>query len=113
MNIDELIIICKKLPSVTLGIKWENDLCFMIGEKMFCIIILEPSLKISFKVKDEEFDEMSNLKGIIPAPYSARHKWILVEDINVLSKIKWEYYIIQSYNLVKSKLSKKKLSSLK
>jgi predicted DNA-binding protein (MmcQ/YjbR family) len=113
MNIDELIRICKKLPSVTHGIKWDNDLCFMVGERMFCIIVLEPSLKVSFKVKDEEFDELSNLKGIIPAPYSARHKWILVEEINVLSKLQWEYYINQSYFLVKSKLSKKKLSSLK
>lgn len=74
---------------------------------MFCVISLDTLLKVSFKVSDDEFDEMSNSVGIIPAPYAARHKWILVENVNVLSLKKWEYYIGQSYKLVKSKLSKK------
>ena len=113
MNIDTVREICKGLPSVTEGIKWGNDLCFMIGEKMFCVALLNTPIKVSFKVKDEEFDEMINTDGIIPAPYGARHKWILVENTAVFNKKKWEHYIIQSYNLVKAKLSKKKLTQLK
>lgn len=113
MNIDNIRSICKKLPAVTEGIKWGNDLCFMIGEKMFCVAVLEGPLKVSFKVTDAEFDEISNLPGIIPAPYVARHKWVLVENIKVFDKTKWEYYINQSYQLVKSKLTKKQLTLLK
>ena len=113
MNIDTVRDICKGLPSVTEGIKWGNDLCFMVGEKMFCVVLLDTPIKVSLKVKDEEFDEILNLEGIIPAPYAARHKWILVENTMVFNKKKWVHYIIQSYNLVKAKLSKKKLTQLK
>ncbi|MEP7322249.1 MAG: hypothetical protein ABI761_10030 [Saprospiraceae bacterium] len=67
---------------------------------------------VSFKVRDEEFDELSSLPGIKPAPYVARYKWILIEDEHVLSSSKWEYYIRQSYDLVKSKLPKKLLLQL-
>jgi|SRR5580693_3859084 predicted DNA-binding protein (MmcQ/YjbR family) len=113
MNIENLRAICKKLPSVTEGIKWGNDLCFMVSDKMFCVASLEIPLKVSFKVGDNEFDELSSHEGIIPAPYLARYKWILVENVNALTNQKWNYYINQSYNLVKSKFSKKKLSRLK
>jgi predicted DNA-binding protein (MmcQ/YjbR family) len=68
MDIEALRNICKKLPSVTEGIKWGNDLCFMVGEKMFCVVLLNTPLKVSFKVSDEEFDEIVNTPGIIRCP---------------------------------------------
>ena len=113
MTIESIQNICKKLPHVTEDIKWGNDLCFMVGEKMFCVAVLEGPLKILFKVTEAEFDEISNLPGIIPAPYVAKHKWVLVENVKVFNKTKWEYYINQSYQLVKAKLSKKQLALLK
>ena len=112
MDIETIRSICKKLPSVTEDIKWGDDLCFMVGEKMFCVAVLNPPLKVSFKVKDEEFEELSNQPGIIPAPYVARYKWVLVEDVSVFNPKQWEHYIYQSYNLVKAKLPKKKLAEI-
>ena len=112
MDIETLRGICGSLPSVTEDVKWGNDFCFSIGEKMFCVMSLESPLKVSFKVKDEEFDELSNSTGIIPAPYVARYKWVLVEDVSVFNKSKWEYYIRQSYELVKEKLPKKLLAQI-
>ena len=97
---------------MTEDIKWGNDLCFLIAKKMFCVTGLESPLKVSFKVTEEEFDELASSPGIIPAPYMARHKWVLVEDVNVLNKKQWKQYITQSYELVKAKLSKKELSQL-
>ena len=79
---------------------------------MFCVAPMDTPLKVSVKVTDEEFGELTNLPGIIPAPYVARYKWILVEDVSVFSEKKWEDYITQSYNLVKAKLSKKELEGL-
>jgi predicted DNA-binding protein (MmcQ/YjbR family) len=113
MDIEAIRSICKRLPSVTEGIKWENDLCFMVGDKMFCVVLLDTPIQVSLKVKDEEFDEISILEGIRPAPYAARHKWILVDNVKVFNKKKWEDYITQSYNLVKARLSKKKIDHLK
>jgi len=107
MNTDSIRDICMKLPHVTEGIKWGNDLCFMIGGKMFCVVALIEPIKVSIKVTTEEFDELTILPGIVPAPYVAKHKWILIENTGIFNKIKWSFYIEQSYNLVKSKLPKK------
>lgn len=113
MDIESIRNICTQLPHVTEGIKWGDDLCFMVGEKMFCVAALSPPLKVSLKVADDEFEELSNTPGIIPAPYVARYKWILVEDTNRFTAKEWEYYITQSYNLVKARLPKRKSESLK
>ncbi|HQQ97062.1 MAG TPA: MmcQ/YjbR family DNA-binding protein [Cyclobacteriaceae bacterium] len=107
MTIDTFTAICRQLPSVTEEMKWGNDLCFMVGNKMFCVIIPERPVKVSIKVLDEEFTELSDRIGIIPAPYAARYKWILVEDVTVFKKSEWKHYINQSYNLVRSRLPKK------
>jgi predicted DNA-binding protein (MmcQ/YjbR family) len=107
MNIDTLRELCMKLPSVTEDIKWGHDLCFSVAGKMFCVAALEGPLSVSFKVKDEEFDELSNSPGVRPAPYVARYKWVLVEDVNKLSRKEWSHYVKQSYDLVRSKLPKK------
>lgn len=109
MNVEILQSICKKLPHVTEDIKWGNDLCFLIAGKMFCVAGLQSPLMVSFKVKDEEFEELSNSEGIIPAPYVARYKWIQVQDSDRFRIGEWEHYISQSYQLVKEKLPQKLL----
>jgi predicted DNA-binding protein (MmcQ/YjbR family) len=108
MNIEELQQICKSLPQVTEDIKWQNDLCLCIGGKMFCVIGLNQSpTSASFKVLEEEFEEISQREGFKPAPYVAKYKWVLVEDINTLSAKEWKHFTNQSYTLVKDKLSPK------
>ena len=107
MTLDTIQSICKSLPGVTEDIKWENDLCFCIAKKMFCVATLTTPLMVSFKVKDEEFDELSRSDGVIPAPYAARHKWVLVQDVNRFNKKEWKHYITQSYELIAMKLPKK------
>jgi predicted DNA-binding protein (MmcQ/YjbR family) len=74
MNIETLRKICSSLPAVTEDIKWGNDLVFSVGDKMFCVASLEPPFSSSFKVSDDEFDELSNQEGFAPAPYMARAK---------------------------------------
>jgi predicted DNA-binding protein (MmcQ/YjbR family) len=112
MNIETLGKFCKSLPAVTEDIKWGNDLCFSVGGKMFCVMGLIKPHSASFKVTDEEFDELTSQPGITPAPYVAKYKWVLVSEGNKLSKKDWEQYIRQSYELIKSKLPKKILKEL-
>ena len=109
MDIEELRKICKALSNVTEDIKWENDLCFCIAEKMFCVASFEQPMRISLKVNEEEFEELCATDKIIPAPYLARYKWILITDVNRFTKKEWKYYVSQSYRLVKEKLPKKVL----
>jgi predicted DNA-binding protein (MmcQ/YjbR family) len=107
MNIEQLRKFCLSLPGATEDIKWGHDLCFCVGEKMFCVTGLTGPMKVSLKVNEDEFDELSGSSGIIPAPYMARNKWVLVEDPARFNKKEWEHYIRQSYQLVSSKLPKK------
>ena len=107
MNIENLRELCRSLPAVTEDVKWGHDLCFSVAGKMFCVATLDGPLSVSFKVRDEEFYELSNSPGIRPAPYVARYKWVLVEDVNKLSRKEWAHYVNQSYELVRAKLPKK------
>ena len=106
MDIEWLRKLCLGLPGTTEDIKWGADLVFSIGSKMYCVSSLEPPFKCSFKVKDEDFEEISQRDGFVPAPYMARAKWVMVTDSR-LSKKEWEKYIRDSYDLVKAKLTKK------
>jgi predicted DNA-binding protein (MmcQ/YjbR family) len=72
---------------------------------MFCVVGLDQShTTASFKVKDDEFEEISNWPGLKPAPYVARYKWVSIEDIHKIKKTDWEKNIQQSYELIKNKL---------
>ncbi|HWJ27878.1 MAG TPA: MmcQ/YjbR family DNA-binding protein [Flavisolibacter sp.] len=112
MEIEKLRQYCLSLPAVTEDVKWDNDLCFSVGGKMFCVASLDQPFKCSFKVKDEEFEELSNSDGFMPAPYMARAKWVLVTNPSKLHKQDWEQFILLSYDLVKAKLTKKVRISL-
>lgn len=107
MNPEFLQSICKPLKAVTEDIKWDNDLVFSVGGKMFCVCSLEPPFTCSFKVPDEEFEELSQREGFMPAPYMARAKWVMVKDATVLSTKEWKEYVQRSYEMVKAKLTKK------
>lgn len=103
---------CLSLPAVKEDIKWGHDLVFSVGEKMFCVFDMEPPFRGSFKVPDEEFDELSAKPGFIPAPYMARAKWVTAENILNLSGREWQRSIKQSYELVKARLTKKARAEL-
>lgn len=108
MKIEELRDYCNKLPGVSEDIKWGHDLCFCIRGKMFAVTGLEGSpVGLSFKVTDEEFEEVSTTDGFIPAPYLARNKWVYLKDTARIPRKKLEVYIKQSYQLILSKLPKK------
>ena len=112
MNIESLRTLCLSFPGATEDIKWGNDLCFSVGEKMFCATSLSIDEGASFKVRDEEFGDMTSREGIIPAPYLARAKWVYVLDFSRMTDREWQHYVRQSYELVKAKLPKKVRESL-
>ena len=67
MDLDKLRDLCLSFPGVTEGIKWEDHLCFMVGEKMFCITSVDGAWQgASLKVTPEDFDELTVLPGITP-----------------------------------------------
>jgi predicted DNA-binding protein (MmcQ/YjbR family) len=108
MTIEDLRTICRSFKGVTEDIKWEDHLCFNIGGKMFLVTSMGPAPQsASFKVSDEDFEELCEREGFIPAPYLARHKWVHVDNISRLNKTQWKKYAEQSYRLIASKLPAK------
>ncbi len=108
MSIEDLQKLCKTFKGVTEDIKWDDHLCFNIGGKMF--LVTSPDsvpVSASFQVTAEEFEELSNKEGFIPAPYLAKYKWVHLDDISRLSKKQWQHYAKQSYELKAAKLPKK------
>lgn len=107
MDIEQLRALCLALPHATEDVKWGNDLCFCIGGKMFCVTGLTGPFGASFKVRDEEFEEMCARPSIMPAPYVARYKWVYAENGDAMPDAEWAERIRTSYSLVADALPAK------
>jgi predicted DNA-binding protein (MmcQ/YjbR family) len=96
------------MPHATETVQWGDDLVFKVGGKMFAVVVLVPArVWLSFKCSPEEFAELTERPGIIPAPYSARYYWVALETQDALSVSELERLLRQSYGLVVEKLPKK------
>ena len=105
MDLDKLRELCMSFPGAAEGIKWEDHICFMVAEKMFCIT--GESGGASIKVTPEDFEELTQRDGIVPTPYMARNMWVSIQEFNKLKSKEWDKYVRQSYDLIRSKLPKK------
>lgn len=106
MDVEWLQKKCLSWPAAGEEVKWENALCFMVAKKIFCLYGLDDG-HISFKVPDDQFEELSGTDGFIPAPYLARAKWVTLVQVEKVSRKELEAYLKQSYELIKAKLPKK------
>lgn len=113
MDIERIRDICLALPHATEGIKYGDQICFMVAGKSFCSAQIHHLDRIKFKVSDEEFEGFCDREGIAPAPYGGvRYKWVQVEDFSFLSDKEWQFFLHQSFQLIKSSLPKKVLAQL-
>jgi predicted DNA-binding protein (MmcQ/YjbR family) len=113
MNLEWVRRYCKSMPHSTESVQWGNDLVFKIAGKMFAVLVLEPAkVWLSFKCSPEEFAELIERPGIIPAPYSARYHWVALETEDALTPAEIKGLIGASYKLVLDKLPKKARAAL-
>jgi predicted DNA-binding protein (MmcQ/YjbR family) len=108
MNIDQLRKLCLSFPGATEQTVWEGDLTFKVANKMFAHTVLEVApVWLSFKASPENFAELTERVGIIPAPYLARAQWVALETRDALSVDELTRLLRESYDLVVGKLPKK------
>jgi predicted DNA-binding protein (MmcQ/YjbR family) len=113
MNIDWLRQICLSFPGATEQIQWGDDLLFKVGGKMFAVAPLEPApVCLSFKASPENFVELTERAGIIPAPYLARAQWVALESRDALTLEELARLLRESFELIAAKLPKKTRESL-
>ncbi len=113
MNIDRVREYCMQMAHATESLQWGDDLVFKIGGKMFAALVLEPApIWLSFQCTPEEFAELTERPGIIPAPYSARYYWVALETHEALSSSELERLLRDSYQMVLEKLPRKTRQAL-
>jgi predicted DNA-binding protein (MmcQ/YjbR family) len=99
------------LPGATLSVQWGNDRVFKVGGKMFAVMG-DPSDKnhaggISFKASSESFRILTELDGIVPAPYLARAAWVRLDKLTRLPAKELKAYLTRAHAIVASGLPKK------
>ena len=114
MNIEDLREICLSFPHVTEDMKWGENLCLLVGNKIFVLFSLDESpVTAAFKVTGEDFDELIMRHGFRQASHFAKKKWIALNDIGLLGKEEWTDLLKKSYDLVWEGLPKKITDQLK
>jgi predicted DNA-binding protein (MmcQ/YjbR family) len=109
MNSDSLLKYCASLPHVTLDRKWGSVMACCIHEKMFALFGVDENgkaEKYSFKADPERFLELTDRKGLIPAPYLARAKWVAVVEDKALSQAEAKTLLKTAHQLIVRKLPK-------
>lgn len=112
MDLEFLRRICLPLPGTTETVQWEA-LVFKVAGKIYAIAPLEPGAAcLSFKCSAEDFADLTERPGIIPAPYLARAQWAALEDEDALTAAEVKQYVRRSYEHVRAKLPKKVQAAL-
>ena len=105
MDIEWIRNYCLSLPHTTEDVQWESIL-FRIARKIYVLLSPEGN-GLSFKCTPEQFAELIEIEGIIPAPYLARNHWVSLTRLDALPRAEVRRRIRESYELVRSKLPKK------
>ena len=107
MDIEGIRKFCLALPGTTEQIQWEDALVFKVGGKMFAVVRLEPArVYISFKAGPEDFAELVERPGLIPAPYLARAQWVALESESALRRTELEELVRRAHSLILGKLNR-------
>lgn len=114
MNFDRLRKFCTTLPGATVDIKWGADECHSVGGRMFAVFGVDKKKagNVSFKCDPSRFLELTDVPGIIPAPYLARAHWVQVEQGKALSDAQARDLVAQSHALVMAKLTKREREAI-
>jgi predicted DNA-binding protein (MmcQ/YjbR family) len=108
MDIDWVRHYCLLLRGTTEQVQWQDQLVFKVGGKMFAVVPLEPGERwLSFKCTREEFVDLVERPGIVPARYLARAHWVSLETEGALRPAEIERLLRQARDLVFARLPKR------
>ncbi|WP_262689567.1 MmcQ/YjbR family DNA-binding protein [Kordiimonas aestuarii] len=117
MTRDEFDAYCGHLHATTHVVQWGGASVWKVGCKIFAICSnwgadeketddVSAPAGISFKCSDLSYQVLCELEGVIPAPYLARAKWVLVYD-GALSEDDLKSYLSDAHAIIGAKLTKK------
>ena len=113
MDVDGIRKHCLSFPHTMEMVQWEADLVFKVDGKIFAVAPLEVApVKLSLKCTPENFLQLCERPGIIPAPYMARAQWVALETLNAVAESELRDLLRQSYQLVWERLPKQRREAL-
>lgn len=98
---------CRTLPGTTEDIKWGAALVFSVVTKMYVMFDLEDQRQFSFQCDEDDFDRLTEMDGIIPAPYVARMGWVKVLPHAKITMPELRRLLTKGHGIVAKKLPKK------
>lgn len=111
VDCEKLHEFCRALPGATVDVKWGDHLVWSVAKKVFVSFSEgadgEPAPPFGFKCAEAEFDRLTDMPGIIPAPYAARYGWVSVRESSAISQKEAERLVGESYRLVVEKLPRR------
>lgn len=101
-------------PGVSAEIKWQDDLVFMVGGRMFAVYCLRGAQAgyLSFRVGPERFLEFTDRPGLRPAPYMARAHWVQRTEPRALPAAELKPLLRASYEFYLGKLTRAQRAAL-
>ena len=98
---------CRSLPGTTEDIKWEHDLVFSVGAKMYAPFDPATPDTPSFKCDPDDFAQLSIQDGVRPAAYLARAGWVHLDRPDALPLDQLKDLLTKSHDLVLARLPKR------
>jgi len=109
MNLEKFREYCLSLPHVTEEVLWQKTSSSKSAARCSppSASTPAPRAQFSFKCTPDEFAELTEIEGTVPAPYAARYHWVTMEKSGALKQAEIRRLIKDAYVMVKEKLPKK------
>ncbi len=97
------------MPGATKDVKWGADEVYSVGGRMFAVFRIEggSAATVSFKCVPARFLELTDVSGIVPAPYLARAHWVQVREATALPRAQLESLLVDSHVRIVARLPRR------
>jgi predicted DNA-binding protein (MmcQ/YjbR family) len=115
MTRNEFDAFCASLPATTHVVQWGEASVWKVGGKIFAICSSWATNgvdAISFKCSQLSYTILTELPGIVPAPYLARASWVQVRAPAALSQDDLIAHIEEAHRLIAAKLTRAQRADL-
>jgi predicted DNA-binding protein (MmcQ/YjbR family) len=102
---DELHAAAMALPGATMNVQWGDDHMYKVGGKIFAGCD-GGYRSLSFKATDIAFEALTATGRARPAPYTARARWVMFDDLAALDADEVRGWLATSHQLVAAKLTR-------
>lgn len=93
------------LPGATLSVQWGNDHMYKVGGRIFAGCD-GGYTSLSFKATEIAFEALTASGRARPAPYLARAKWVMFDDLSALDADEVTDWLATSHALVAARLTR-------